>query len=237
MERIDVFRFECINLLLQQTAQFRVGARHLMIEPVCREHDRILLGVETQGGAEEPTERTGVLRLGVSKLDFDRQPVRAAQGAQDVEACGDARIGELVDGLDAWLMDFVAEARTPAIHSQGWRGAMDVKMQKAHKVSQRCSYVRRMLHQKAHQPEQWQAGSLPHQQSEVFAAGSAHAEIEQVDASCVGDQVVGVVKQPDVNPGLGAHGGRIRAQTPEDCRNRHRGADAHCPYVNPLVHR
>lgn len=49
MERIDVFRFECINLLLQQTAQFRVGARHLMIEPVCREHDRILLGVETQG--------------------------------------------------------------------------------------------------------------------------------------------------------------------------------------------
>lgn len=173
----------------------------------------------------------------MSKLDFDRQPVRAARGAQDVEACGDARIGELVDGLDAWLMDFVAEARTPAIHSQGWRGAMDVKMQKAHKVSQRCSYVRRMLHQKAHQPEQWQAGSLPHQQSEVFAAGSAHAEIEQVDASCVGDQVVGVVKQPDVNPGLGAHGGRIRAQTPEDCRNRHRGADAHCPYVNPLVHR
>jgi len=66
---------------------------------------------------------------------------------------------------------------------------------------------------------------LTEQESEVPAAGPGRAMAEQTASGCVGNPVVGVGEQSEVEPRLSQHLGRICPQALEERRNRRRDAD------------
>ena len=134
-----------------------------MLQPGGREHQRVLLGVEAQGGPEEPAEWPDILRLAVGKQGFGGLPIGAAQRAHDVEHHGYRAIPDLVGSLDLRFIDVVAQHRRLAVHCQRWHGAADVKMQITHEAAEGRSHVRRVLHQEAHQSEGGQASLLAEQ--------------------------------------------------------------------------
>ena len=128
-------RLECVDLLLQQTTQFSIRARHWTLQPVGREHDPVLLGIEAHGHPEELLEGPEIVRLAVGKLDFNGFPIRAAQRAQNIEHDSDRAIPDLVGSLDPDLIDAVAQHRRLIAHRKVCHGATDMMMQAAHKAA------------------------------------------------------------------------------------------------------
>ena len=98
---------ECVDVLLQQTAQIGIDGGQATIQPIGGEHDGVLRGVEHQGRDEEPTERADVLWLAMGKSDLEGRPIGAAQLPHDVEHDRDRGIPDLLGGLDMRLVDFV----------------------------------------------------------------------------------------------------------------------------------
>ena len=57
-----------------------------------------------------------------------------------------------------------------------------------------------------------QATVLAEQESEMLASGNSYATIHEAAACSVGDQVVGIVEQREVEPGFRYHTGRVGTQ-------------------------
>lgn len=163
---------------------------------------------------------------------LDGSPVGAAQRTQNIEHHGHCAIPDLVSSLGLRLMDVVAQYRQAAEYRQRRRSATNVKMEIAHQILQRRSHVRRTLHQKADEAERGQAAVLPDQEPEMLAAGPRHTQAEQTASEFVGNEIVGVGKQFQIQSRLSQYLRGICTQVLQDCRNCRCDAD---PYSRLFI--
>ena len=161
------------------------------------------------------------------KPDFDGRPAGAAKGAQDVEHDGDRAVADLVGRLCPRLNELVAQGRLATVHPQRRNRATGAQGQETDQALQGRAHVGLVFHQQTHQPQGVQPTLLPDQQPEVLAAGPGHAMGHQTATRRVGNHMVGVVEQMQVEAHLGQYLGGIGAQAPEHRRDRQRGADVH----------
>ncbi len=70
-----------------------------------------------------------------------------------------------------------------------------------------------------------QTGLLADQQPQMLAAGAVDAVRQQTAARRVGNPIVRIIEQAEVEPRPGQYLSRIRTQAPENRRQCHGGAD------------
>ena len=99
-------------------------------------------------------------------------------------------------------------------------------MQMARQAAQRRFHVRRVLHQKANEPERLQPILLTDEESEMRAARPGGAVADNVVAGCQGDAVLAVIEQSQVVPQFAEHLLGIRSQAPEEVGDGQDAPDA-----------